>query len=156
MKSIIVFIFRYLEALVEIYTAVEYITNHPSLKERARLVEVQNNVIKRLVEECTTVLAQLLKGERVCVTENGITEQIAYVPCVTNVVDPEVKEDLFEEFFGISPANLVILKDISSTLMKCGKYGFMNDCRTFMTMFLKRIIRGVIEDAKKQNLSYFE
>ena len=52
-----------------------------------------------------------------------------------------MKEDLFEEFFGISPANLIILKDISSTLMKCGKYGFMNDCRTFMTMFLKRTIR---------------
>ena len=61
------FISRYLEALVEIYTANEYITNHPSLKERARLIEVQNNVIKRLVEECTTVLAQLLKGERVCI-----------------------------------------------------------------------------------------
>ncbi|KAK8794345.1 hypothetical protein WA171_003469 [Blastocystis sp. BT1] len=133
---------EYLEALVEIYTAIEYITNHPSLKERARLIEVQNNVIKRLVEECTTVLAQLLKGER-----------IAYVPCVTNEVDPEVKEDLFEEFFGISPANLIILKDISSTLMKCGKYGFMNDCRTFMTMFLKRTIRGVIEDVKKHNLN---
>ena len=65
---------------MEIYTAIEYITNHPSLKERARLIEVQNNVIKRLVEECTTVLAQLLKGEKV-----GLIEFKSQIDCICSM-----------------------------------------------------------------------
>ena len=73
-----------------------------------------------------------------------------YTPSESNEVDEEKKEELLEQYFGINPINLVLLKDISSTLRKCGKYNYMNDCRTFMTMFLKRMIRGMIEESKKK------
>ena len=75
---------------------------------------------------------------------------MSYTPSETNEVDEEKKEELLEQYFGINPINLVLLKDISSTLRKCGKYNYMNDCRTFMTMFLKRMIRGMIEESKKK------
>ena len=75
---------------------------------------------------------------------------MSYTPSESNEVDEEKKEELLEQYFGINPINLVLLKDISSTLRKCGKYNYMNDCRTFMTMFLKRMIRGMIEESKKK------
>ena len=75
---------------------------------------------------------------------------MSYTPSETNEVDEEKKEELLEQYFGINPINLVLLKDISSTLRKCGKYNYMNDCRTFMTMFLKRMIRGMMEESKKK------
>lgn len=73
-----------------------------------------------------------------------------YIPSESNEVDEEKKEELLEKYFGINPSNLVLLKDISTTLRKCGKYSYMNDCRTFMTMFMKRMIRGMIEESKKK------
>lgn len=65
-------------------------------------------------------------------------------------MDVEKKEELLEKYFGINNQNLTLIKDISSTLRKCGKYGFMNDCRSYMTMFLKRIIRGIIDDCNEK------
>ena len=67
-------------------------------------------------------------------------------------MDSEDKENLFKDYFGISPSNLQLRKDISTTLRNCGKYGYMNDCRTFMTMFLKRILRGIIDYTEKNKL----
>lgn len=132
---------RYLKAMLEIYEAYEYVTNHPTLKERTKLVEIMNNTIKRMTLECTKVLGQILKGENV-----------DYVSVSSNSVDPELKEELYEKHFMISPKNLTILKAISTTLTKCGKYAFMNECRQYMSMFLKRTMRGIKEVVKSENL----
>ena len=52
-------------ALSDIYKSFEFISNHPNIKERDRLIEMQSNIIRRLVDECTVVLSNLLKGEKV-------------------------------------------------------------------------------------------
>ena len=136
-----ILMFRYLNAMLEIHEASEYLTNHPTLKERQKLQELISNTMKRMTLECTRVLGQILKGENV-----------NYIPAPTNIVDPEMKEELYEKYFMISPKNLVLLKAISSTLTKCGRYTYMNECRQYMVMFLKRIMRGIKEVVKNENL----
>ena len=56
---------RYLDAFVEINKAYEYITNHPSLKEHASLMELLRKLLKRLEDECMSVLEQYLQGDKV-------------------------------------------------------------------------------------------
>lgn len=73
-----------------------------------------------------------------------------YIPSESSEINSADKEALFNTYFGISPENLKLLKDISFTLRSCGKYGYMNDLRTFMAMFLKRIIRGITESQEKK------
>ena len=60
-----------------------------------------------------------------------------YIPSESSEVNSADKEALFNTYFGISPENLKLLKDISSTLRSCGKSGYMNDLRTFMAMFMR-------------------
>ena len=50
---------------MEINKAYEYITNHPSLKEHASLMELLRKVLKRLEDECMSVLEQYLQGDKV-------------------------------------------------------------------------------------------
>ena len=127
--------------MLEIHEATEFLTNHPTLKERQKLLDLMNSKMKTMTLLCTRVLGTILKGE-----------QVNYVPAPTNIVDPEVKEELYEKYFMISPKNLALLKSISSTLMKCGRYTFMNECRQYMAMFLKRTMRGIKEAVKSENL----
>ena len=75
-----------------------------------------------------------------------------YIPSESSEVNSADKEALSNTYFGISPENLKLLKDISSTLRSCGKYGYMNDLRTFMAMFMKRIIRGIIAATQEKKL----
>ena len=78
-----------------------------------------------------------------------VINQINYIPFDSNEVDVDQKEELLEKYFGINPQNLLLIKDISTTLRKCGKYTYMNDCRTFMTLFMKRMVRGITDESKK-------
>ena len=55
----------YLDALFDIYQSYEFLTNHTTIRDRIKITELQNNVIKRLVDECTQVLSSLLKSEKV-------------------------------------------------------------------------------------------
>lgn len=50
---------------MEINKAYEFITNHPSLKEHAVLMEMLRKVLKRLEDECMAVLEQYLQGDKV-------------------------------------------------------------------------------------------
>ena len=52
---------------MEINKAYEYITNHPSLKEHASLMEMLRKVLKRLEDECMSVLEQYLQGDKVAI-----------------------------------------------------------------------------------------
>ena len=132
---------RYLNAMLEIHEATEFLTNHPTLKERQKLLDLMNSKMKTMTLECTRAMGKMLKGEHV-----------NYIPAPTNIVDPEMKEELYEKYFMISPKNLTLLKAISTTLKKCGRYTFMNECRQYMAMFLKRTMRGIKEVVKSENL----
>ena len=79
--------------------------------------------------------------------------QVSYTPSETNEVNPENKNLYLEKYFGISPSDLDLIKQISSTLVRCGKYTFMNYCHTYMTRFLKRMIREIITDVEKKHMS---
>lgn len=56
--------YSFLNALEDIYKSFEFVQSHTTLKEHAHLVEIQSNVLRRMVDECTRVLESLLKGEK--------------------------------------------------------------------------------------------
>ena len=69
-------------------------------------------------------------------------------------MNPENKNMYLEKYFGISSSDLDLIKQISNTLIHCGKYAFMNLCHTYMTRFLKHMIREIISDVEKKHMSH--
>lgn len=65
MQLFVKWAYRYLDALYDIYQAYEYLTNHPNIRERTKLLDLYGTKIKSLVNECTKVLSSYLKGEKV-------------------------------------------------------------------------------------------
>lgn len=140
-----------MNALRDIFESFDYLSKHPTIYNRIKITESQSRVINEMVKECNAVFSSLLKGERVSAIP-VITIQISYIPSQSNEIDVDMKDELLEKYFGITPQNLILLKDISATLRNCGKYTYMNDCRSYMTMFLKRIFRNMMESLEKKYL----
>ena len=69
-------------------------------------------------------------------------------------MNPENKNMYLEKYFGISSSDLDLIKQISNTLIHCGKYAFMNLCHTYMTRFLKPMIREIISGVEEKHMSH--
>ena len=66
---------------MEINKAYEFITNHPSLKEHTTLMEMLRKVLKRLEDECMSVLEQYLQGDKVGV-ERAVNGRSRTLPVI--------------------------------------------------------------------------